>query len=1446
MKKLYRSAMFAGVLAFGVAACGDDVTLVDPVPPPPPPLSVTLTPANQTILVGETAVFAVGVSGGAEGQQASWTCSSSAAGVASVSTNETGCAVSGVAAGNASITVTVTKGNQSANAGSQVTVNAPPTDPEEPEPVPATISISSITRGGLTQPVDIDNVFGQIDVTLNVNPNDQTITRVEVLVGDSVAAGQNISASFEVAEGQSVEDAIAEALQLITLSFNTARYTVDADARTATPRYPNGPQIISARVFTAEAPDAPRASEDFEVTFNNADGFHVLATAAGATAPDGEGLLWRGGPEFELTVSPIPVMYSGRTVSIMTTRVRRLQASPWATAEECPQPAANTNRDIEDPSEDLDFVFTCANVEADAFVPFVTTVVEPGEPGPSITGDALGNYSGVLNLSASADHPFPARIDRVAPVRVDASQFVFRLVSQANLMNTGNWLNAQYNFHGTGTGAGQTFNAANVADGGVSFGQAVNRQFAISTGVAGVSEAGVAAPPSGATILAGPASTLTGADLAAAVGADAESVTNQAYSAWVLVSDALGNTRFFQQQASTPHPATFRAFGYDNTPPTLALNDDEDEVGVFAERYSIVNNLTADDLIEARATDIASGFALATAVRHGVVSVRGLFESPTGATERANVVGTGTPAANTFATARAGNRITTLAELPAGSVQFGTQTALDIDFGLGGALAAAAARYYVYQLEVRDQAGNVTREYRAAYVNNNSVPTIENLTRPSTFGPNAAFDVGMVMDSVEVLEGSLELRYPNTLGTIVWERPTSDLTSVLRMNANILDGELFNDVIYRPQLNVAFPLGLGDLGVPFIRSIQNLSAASVATSKPDSARVRIFSGFGVDQELNHSSAIPASGGVSPYIARSIPAEAVTNSTVTYATLFANAGATFEIVASDDPGVVDCNAAFCVRAIGDRSVWTNPFMGGPMLVLWADDAGTGVAGELQWRVAGIATPNFSGDFPTRDSGDDRIYEWEFDLSGANPGDLVGELAIAVAGVRPSGDALLATRFVTPPTPVFNPVFDPQTAQITNANGESQVFAAALGPNSTPGAVTIAAGSCAFVDQAGNTLVTPPAGLTITTGGASCTVTVADESLQDPGDTFRIRATAQQGGESQAIFANITMEAAEFVVELDLQPGNDNLIPQLGQGGDTYVYDVIAVTGGPVVAFDCQIAPAATGISVATTAGGPSCDVNVAEFATAGTYTVSVTASNADGSVSTDSVTLTLDPGLTLTTDPAATEADPAQFDYVDGVDIEVASAGRLLTGDIDDGASACTVAGAPWLDADFLLVGGEPTCQITIDPTNIDDAVAGVYTVTLTIEFNNGQVATLTRFVEVPEAPELAPVFDFETTADDRREIERNRTANFVVIEGAGFGIDEVASTATVNLPGQGVTAIVDEIGGETVVQVDVDIAANTGNYTITVEFVDALTGLTAERQIFIRVIDIGTGVVGGL
>ncbi|CAN5687933.1 hypothetical protein BH23GEM11_BH23GEM11_13820 [soil metagenome] len=382
MKKLYRSALVAGVLALGVAACGDDVT-IDDTPPPAPVLNVTMTPSNQSINVGETADFAVGVSGGATGAQASWTCSSSASGVASVATTDTGCRATGAAAGNASITVTVTKGNQSANAGAQVTVTSVTTSP-------ATISISSITQGG--DPVDIENIEGQVDVTLNVDARDETIQRVVLYVDGVEVASQTFTAAM-AAMGA---DAVAEAMQQITLSFRTDFYSIDEAAGTATPRHLNGDRVISAALEVVGS-DANRPSNSVPVRFNNDSGVHVLTditTKPAGTADTGE--LWYGGPDFgTTTITALPVNYDGGTVS--TVRLLTLCAV-----------SGNQNYPVVDTSAPFTFSRTCVGTQDDNVVPTFSWVRD----GNTEMVEPLNNTAR-FGLSA---HPFPVRIDRIAPV----------------------------------------------------------------------------------------------------------------------------------------------------------------------------------------------------------------------------------------------------------------------------------------------------------------------------------------------------------------------------------------------------------------------------------------------------------------------------------------------------------------------------------------------------------------------------------------------------------------------------------------------------------------------------------------------------------------------------------------------------------------------------------------------------------------------------------------------------------------------------------------------------------------------------------------------------------------------------------------------------------------------------------------------------------------------
>jgi hypothetical protein len=200
-----------------VAACGDDVQIVDPPPPPPPALNATLSPATgASIFVGANADFGVGVSGGAVGETATWTCTSANTTVASVVVTATGCRATGAAAGNTSINVVVTKGDQTANASAGIEVNVVDT-------TPARLSITGMTMVMPGPPpvivtAPINAVQGQLDVDLTLIRNSETPTLVELLLGGVVVASQSLTnqAPAEV-DGEQV----AEPIQF---SFNTAFY----------------------------------------------------------------------------------------------------------------------------------------------------------------------------------------------------------------------------------------------------------------------------------------------------------------------------------------------------------------------------------------------------------------------------------------------------------------------------------------------------------------------------------------------------------------------------------------------------------------------------------------------------------------------------------------------------------------------------------------------------------------------------------------------------------------------------------------------------------------------------------------------------------------------------------------------------------------------------------------------------------------------------------------------------------------------------------------------------------------------------------------------------------------------------------------------------------------------------------------------------------------------
>ena len=86
------------------------------------PLSVSVTPDSQGIKVGNAVNFTVVVQGGNPDANETRRCDLSNNAVASVQVTSTGCRVTGLRAGRATLTVTVQKGNSESSAGARVNV----------------------------------------------------------------------------------------------------------------------------------------------------------------------------------------------------------------------------------------------------------------------------------------------------------------------------------------------------------------------------------------------------------------------------------------------------------------------------------------------------------------------------------------------------------------------------------------------------------------------------------------------------------------------------------------------------------------------------------------------------------------------------------------------------------------------------------------------------------------------------------------------------------------------------------------------------------------------------------------------------------------------------------------------------------------------------------------------------------------------------------------------------------------------------------------------------------------------------------------------------------------------------------------------------------------------------------------------------------------------------
>jgi len=502
-------------------------------------------------------------------------------------------AISGTATGTTFSTVSQ---NVTVGVGQAATVGFAGTLPA-PDPKPATVTIASITQGTLNTPVILGNAAGQLDVTVNIVPNDESPTKIAIFVGNTEVASQTIA---NAAPSEGAEESTS--VQQVTLSFNSALY--NRSGSTATPVHLNGAKELRARLTVAQRPATePRASNAINVVFNNLDGFHhqhVIGNPA-ASAVAANGSVWYGGPDFTTyTYSVIPVSYSGRAVKEVTL------------AGTC---AAGTGEQaLRDEAAPFSWGRACAAQQGGVSPSVGAAVYSDGTPHAG-----TGVITNASDAAREAAPVLPVNIDRVAPAGA-----AIVIATQTALGNIDNWVNGTYSFV---TG----YTAPTDAGVGISTTDANVRAFQVRT--------------------AGDTAIVAGHDFSDNVQTAAgltDSVDPTRYQVRVRVRDLLNNSTVVVQSAGAS-PNTLATFGVDKVAPAVQNNASPADSTVQA---------TASGNFSANFADGLSGFAGTGAVLHNLVKVTG-STSGIVTTALAGTGVTTAKAAAPFATAAASQFITT-------------------------------------------------------------------------------------------------------------------------------------------------------------------------------------------------------------------------------------------------------------------------------------------------------------------------------------------------------------------------------------------------------------------------------------------------------------------------------------------------------------------------------------------------------------------------------------------------------------------------------------------------------------------------------------------------------------------------------------------------------------------------------------------------------------------
>lgn len=666
---------------------------------------VTVTPPAATLVVGQVITATATVQGtNSPSQAVTW--SSLAPSIATVTG---GGVVTGVANG-----VAVIKATSNANSTIAGTLSVTVATPQ-----PATISIQSITAGGLDAPITLSNVNGQIEVTLNVDNGAYTITKAQALVNGSTVLAEQIFAS-------SSANAAPEAVpSTIVLSLNTRQ--VKLVGGHPVPVVFNGLNSITARIYVVGS-TAPISSSSISATFKNRDALTkgsdpvLTPLSASPSAVDANdvtwytgNVVWTGGPNYVSFFPRTPDIkafsnHCGSDGSDLTGTA----ATGYDLAGEfdCDAKAAVTP--FEDAVSIDSFHVTAGTTPTvPADVHYVAHTAGATElVGSAYTVDGTSRYN--LLSAGSFAYGDTVHIDLHAPTVTMAQ---VRFTTNADQK----WINGSYNF--------LTSPFATFTDGGSGPKASTKAAFAGAIGVNVMVDCDLATT-----------SVSTGADLAETV----TSSSTDGYTICIQAADSLGNT-----SALIPGLAFF---GVDKTAPTaryvttaspvmsasISVGTDTADTKI----YTTSATHTTGNAFAIEAIDNRSGFHQGSATAgYPVTQVRTRLNAA------ADTVTTCTAVGSTLPTVLADDYI----------------RSLEFDANCSDA-AGSILGYYTWSAYVTDRAGNVSSTFTREFAKDDLARA--NITAlavgQATYAPGAAavFRV-WGSDDLEVIEGTLVVLYDN-------------------------------------------------------------------------------------------------------------------------------------------------------------------------------------------------------------------------------------------------------------------------------------------------------------------------------------------------------------------------------------------------------------------------------------------------------------------------------------------------------------------------------------------------------------------------------------------------------------------------------------------------------------------------------------------------------------